>query len=40
MIFKRKLPIPQEVKQMLPLSDELAKRKAQNDEEIKKIFSG
>ncbi len=40
MIFKRKLPIPQEVKQMLPLSDELAQRKAQNDEEIKKIFSG
>jgi len=40
MIFKRKLPIPQEVKEMLPLSDELAAIKAKNDEEIKRIFSG
>ena len=40
MIFKRKLPIPQEVKEQLPLSEELAKVKAQNDEELKKIFTG
>ena len=40
MIFKRKLPIPQEVKEMLPLSDELAQKKAQNDAEIRKIFTG
>ena len=40
MIFKRKLPIPQEVKEMLPLSDELAAIKAKNDDDIKKIFSG
>ena len=40
MIFKRKLPIPQEVKEQLPLSEELAKIKAQNDEELKKIFTG
>ena len=40
MIFKRKLPIPQEVKAELPLSDELAAVKRKNDEEIKKIFTG
>ena len=40
MILKRKLPIPQEVKEMLPLSDELAQKKAQNDAEIRKIFTG
>lgn len=40
MIFKRKLPIPQEVKEELPLSDELAKIKSQNDDNIRKIFTG
>lgn len=40
MIFKRKLPIPQEVKKEFPLSDELAAIKARNDEEIRKIFTG
>ena len=40
MIFKRKLPIPQEVKAELPLREELAKIKAHNDDEIRKIFSG
>ena len=40
MNFKRKLPIPQEVKAEFPLSPELARIKAKNDEEIKKIFSG
>ena len=40
MIFKRKLPIPQEVKEEFPLSDHLAAIKAKNDEEIRKIFTG
>ena len=40
MIFKRKLPIPQEVKEQLPLSPELAAIKARNDDEIRKIFTG
>ena len=40
MIFKRKLPIPQEVKKEFPLSDELAAIKRKNDEEIRKIFTG
>ena len=40
MIFKRKLPIPQEIKKMYPLSDELAAQKAKNDEELRKIFTG
>ena len=40
MDFKRKLPIPQEIKKMYPLDDNLASIKAKNDEEIKKIFTG
>ena len=40
MIFKRKLPIPQEVKAEFPLSPELARRKAHTDDEIRKIFTG
>lgn len=40
MEFKRKLPIPQEIKKMYPVSDELAKVKATRDEEIKRVFSG
>ena len=40
MIFKRKLPIPQEVKAEFPLSAELAAVKAKNDEEVRKIFTG
>ena len=40
MIFKRKLPIPQEVKEQLPLSSELAAIKAKNDDEVRKIFTG
>ena len=40
MIFKRKLPIPQEVKAEFPLSDHLAEIKAKNDAEIRKIFTG
>ena len=40
MIFKRKLPIPQEVKEMYPLDEKLSLIKKQNDEEIRKIFTG
>ena len=40
MNFKRKLPIPMEIKEMYPLSPELAKVKAANDLEIAKIFTG
>ncbi len=40
MTFKRKLPTPQEIKQMYPLSDDLAKIKAKNDQEIKDVFLG
>ena len=40
MIFKRKLPIPQEVKKDFPLSNELASIKRKNDDEIRKIFTG
>ncbi len=40
MNFKRKLPTPQELKEMYPLSEDLAKVKAKNDKEIEDIFSG
>lgn len=40
MTFKRKLPTPQEIKQMYPISDDLAKIKAKNDQEIKDVFLG
>ena len=40
MEFKRKLPIPQEVKAMYPLSEDCAEKKARNDEEIQAIFTG
>ncbi len=40
MIFKRKLPTPQEVKEMYPLSDDLAEKKKENDEEIQAVFTG
>ena len=38
--FKRELPTPRVVKNMYPLSDELAMRKKKNDEEIRKVFTG
>lgn len=38
--FNRQLPTPQEIKSMYPLSDELAKKKKSNDEEIRKVFTG
>ena len=40
MEFIRKLPIPMEVKQMYPLTPEVAAVKAARDEEIKKVFTG
>ncbi len=40
MNFIGKLPIPQEIKKQYPLTDELAKIKADRDEEIKKVFTG
>ncbi|MBQ8344207.1 MAG: 3-deoxy-7-phosphoheptulonate synthase [Clostridia bacterium] len=40
MDFKRKLPTPKEIKEMYPLSDELLQVKAENDKEIRAIFTG
>ena len=40
MDFKRKLPIPKEIKEQYPVSDELAKIKAQRDADIKAVFTG
>ncbi len=40
MEFYRKLPIPQEVKEMYPITPEMAKLKADRDAEIADIFSG
>lgn len=40
MEFVRKLIIPKEIKEMYPVTEEMAKRKAERDIEIKKIFTG
>ncbi|MGM9969357.1 MAG: 3-deoxy-7-phosphoheptulonate synthase [Anaeroplasma sp.] len=40
MQFLRKLPTPQEIKELYPLSDELKEIKRKNDEEIRKVFTG
>lgn len=40
MEFKRRLPLAQEIISMYPLSDEMAKVKAKNDEELRRIFTG
>lgn len=40
MNFKRKLPIPKEIKEMYPISEEGLIAKEKNDEEIKKVFTG
>ena len=40
MNFKRKLPIPKEVKEMYPISEEGALAKEKNDSEIAKVFNG
>ncbi|MDE5964938.1 MAG: 3-deoxy-7-phosphoheptulonate synthase [Eubacterium sp.] len=38
--FKRKLPVPQEIKKEMPLSAEAEKIKAKRDAEIAKVFTG
>ncbi len=40
MNFKRKLPVPKEVKEMYPLSDEIKNVKAARDIEIADVFTG
>ncbi len=40
MEFKRKLPIPKEIKEQYPVTAEIEKIKAKRDEEIKAIFEG
>ena len=40
MKFKRKLPIPQDIKAMYPISQEGAAIRKENDEELKKIIDG
>lgn len=40
MTFARKLPTPQEIKELYPLSDELKLLKEKNDIEIQKVFTG
>jgi len=40
MNFIRKLPIPMDIKAMYPVTEEMAKVKAERDAEIKRIFSG
>ncbi len=40
MNFKRKLPIPVDIKAQFPLTEEMKKQKEKNDEEIKSVFSG
>ncbi len=39
-VFNRQLPTPQEIKNMYPVSEELAKKKKANDEAIQNIFKG
>ena len=40
MNFKRKLPIPKEIKEMYPMTAELAAVKAERDRQIKSVFAG
>ncbi len=40
MEFYRKLPIPKEIKEQYPVTEEMARVKACNDEEMRKVFSG
>ena len=40
MTFKRKLPIPQQIKTRYPVTEDMAKVKKERDEELRKIFSG
>ncbi|MCR4658196.1 MAG: 3-deoxy-7-phosphoheptulonate synthase [Lachnospiraceae bacterium] len=38
--YRRRLPAPQEIKDMYPLPEELAARKHKNDEEIRQVLTG
>ena len=40
MEFKRKMPTPQAVKEMYPITPELAERKKATDTALRKIFTG
>lgn len=40
MRFKRKLPVPQEIKALYPVSSELLQRKAERDQLITDVFTG
>ncbi len=40
MEFYRKLPIPKEIKEQYPVTEEMARVKERNDEEIRKVFAG
>ena len=40
MVFKRKLPIPKDIKEMFPITEELKKIKEARDQEVKDILSG
>ena len=40
MEFKRRLPAPQDIINMYPVSDEMAAKKAANDKEIQSVFTG
>ena len=40
MIFKRKLPIPKEIKEQYPMTAELSQVKARRDKEIADVFTG
>lgn len=40
MSFNRKLPIPKEIKELYPVSEQLSKIKTERDNELKNIFSG
>ena len=40
MNFHHKLPIPQDIKAQYPVTDEMARVKAERDEEIKRVFTG
>ena len=40
MTFKRKLPVPQQIKTHYPLTEEMANIKAERDEALRRIFTG
>ena len=39
-VFNRKLPVPKEIKEQFPVPEKVAQKKAENDEVLKKIFTG